>query len=97
MVNSPKRLKDVADFGGSVSVTDRSDALQTFRESAIDCSAVYGIDIPTCIFFGITGVYGETEGIWGSTEIGVVIYGRIRMCYLWFAYTPVLTVSFDFS
>ena len=38
-------------------MADHSDALQMFRKSAIDCSVAYGIDIPTCIFFGITGVY----------------------------------------
>ena len=72
-------------------MTDRSDALQMFRESAIDCSAVYGIDIPTDIFFCITGVFGETK------EIDVLIHGGIMICYLLFAYTPVFTVSLVFG
>ena len=32
----------------------------------------------------------------GNREIGVVINGRIRTCYLGFTYTPVSTVSFVF-
>ena len=56
MVSSPKRLKDVVDFGSCGSVTDPSDSLLIFRESAIDCSELYRIDILTCILFGITGV-----------------------------------------
>jgi len=33
----------------------------------------------------------------GNREIGVVIDGRIRTCYLCFIYTPSSTVSFVFS
>jgi len=31
--------------------------------------------------------------MWVNTEIGAVIHGRIKMCYLCFTYTPVFTVS----
>ena len=33
----------------------------------------------------------------GNREIGVVIDGRIRTCYLCFTYTPASTFSFVFS
>lgn len=93
MVNSPKGWKDVVIFGSCGSVTDCSDTLQMFGESTINCSALYGIDIPACIFFGIARVCGEVR-VYGE---GVVIHGGIRMCYLLFAYTPVFTLSSIFS
>ena len=62
MVNSPKCWKDAADSRSCEGVADGSDGFQVFRESAVDCSAVYRIDIPTCILFGIAGSVRRNEG-----------------------------------
>ena len=74
-------------------MTGRLDALQIFQESAIDCPAVYGIDYTDMSFLCYHGSERGDRGMWRNTEIGVVIYGRIGTCYLYFTYRPVFTVS----
>ena len=84
---------DVVKFGSCGSVTNRSDALQAVRESAMGCS-------PTLIpLYTLVVVKERHIGViysvncWRNTEIGVVVYGRIRTCCLCFTNRPVFTVS----
>ena len=63
------------------------------RESAIDFSAVCGIDYTDMSFLCYHGSVRRNKGMWESTEIDVVIHEMIRKCYLCFTYTPVLTIS----
>lgn len=52
---------------------------------------------PACLSFAYHGSEWRNKGMEGNREIGVVIDGRIKMCYLGFTYTLVSTVSFVFS
>ena len=54
----------------------------------IDCLAVYEADFTNILFLCYHGSMQGNKGMWGNTEIGVVTHGRIRMCYLYFTYTP---------
>ena len=88
------------DFGNCGSVIDHpsSEALQMFQESAIDCFTVYGIDYTDMFFLCYHVSARRSKGMWGNNiiEIGTVIHGRIRGCYLCFTYKPIFAVSFVF-
>jgi len=74
-------------------VKDRSYTLQMVRESAIDCLTFYGIDYTDMSFLCYHGgVRKDRGGMWGNTEICVVIYGMIRTCNLRFTYIPAFIV-----
>ena len=57
-----------------------------------ECST---IDFSRCLFFVITEVY-EGARACGKDRDGYGDPRRIRVWYLFFTYTPVSTVSFDF-
>jgi len=56
--------------------------------------------LPACwkdvLDFGSYGSVRRNKGMWKNTEIGVVIHGRIRTCYLCFTHTPLLTINLVF-
>lgn len=79
----------MVDFGSC----DRSDALQVVWESAKDCLSVYGIDYTDIPFLFYRGSVRRNKDMWRNTEMGVVIYGRIRTFYLCSTYTPIFTNS----
>ena len=78
--------KDVVDFGSYGSVIDRSSsgALQMVREGAIDCLIVYGINHTEMSLLRYQGSARRNKGMWGNTEIGVVIHEKDQDVLLMF-------------
>ena len=89
----------MVDFGSYGSVIDRSSsgALQMVREGTIDCLTVYEVNHTEMSLLLYQGSARRNKGMWGTTEIGVMICGRIRTCYLCFTYTSVFTVNLVLS
>lgn len=56
----------MTDFGSCGGVIDHTSLgeLQIVQESTLDLSKAYGIDMPTCLSFVITGAYGGTRACW---------------------------------
>ena len=86
-------MEGCVDFRSYGSVTDRSDALPMFQDSAIDYLAVYKIDYTdksfSCYHGNVLEYCAEKQGhrrddTWGA-------------CYLYITYTPIFTVSLVFS
>ena len=97
MANPSKCLKDVVDFGSCGSVTDPSDSLLRVSGERDRLFRALQNRYTDMYFLWYYGSVMRKEGIWGSKEMGVVIHGRIRMCYSLLAYMPVFTVSLVFS
>lgn len=86
---------EVADFGSYGWVIGRSSsgAFQTVRESSTDCLTIYRTDYTDMYFLCYQGSVRSNKGMWGNIDIGVVIYGRIRKCYLCFTYVLLMLLS----
>ena len=65
-------------------VKDRLNSLQMVRQSVMDCFVVCELDWIDLSFLCYYGSVRKNMGMQGNNEIGVVITGRIRACYLYF-------------
>jgi len=61
----------------------------------MDCSgslAAYSGGSANVFLLCYHGSVWRNQGVWGNTEIGAVIYGRMRVCFR-STYTPFFTMS----
>jgi len=66
------------------------------QECAIDCFTVYERYLTDISYLCYHGGVRRIKSMEGNREIGAVVSGIIRTCYLSLNNTPVSTVSFDF-